>query len=85
MNLKNVAEFRYLGSCIKYSEPNTGDAEINQRIQMSQLKFAEMSKLLQNFSINLRTRIVFLNSFIKSRLAYACQNWNLALNTNMID
>ena len=77
MILKNVVEFRYLGSVIKYDEPNTGDSEINQRIQLSQSKFAEMSNLLQNFSINLRTRVMFLNSFVRSRLCYLCQNWNL--------
>ena len=77
MILKNVVEFRYLGSVIKYDEANTGDSEINQRIQLSQSKFAEMSNLLQNFSINLRTRVMFLNSFVRSRLCYSCQNWNL--------
>ena len=75
--LKNVTDFRYLGCCIKYNEPNTGETEVNQRIQMSQSKFAEMSNLLQNFSIYLRTRVMFLNSFVRSRLSYACQNWNL--------
>ena len=67
MILKNVVEFRYLGSVIKYDEPNTGDSEINQRIQLSQSKFAEMLNLLQNFSINLRTRVMFLNSVVCSR------------------
>ena len=50
-----------------YDEPNTGDSEINQRIQLSQSKFAEMLNLLQNFSINLRTRVMFLNSVVCSR------------------
>ena len=36
-----------------------------------------MSNLIQNFRINLKTRILFLNSFVRSRLVYACQNWNL--------
>ena len=75
--LKNVTNFQYLGACTKYDEPNTDDTEINQRIQMAQSKFAEMTNLLQNFSINLRTRVMFLNSFVRSRLTYACQNWNL--------
>ena len=66
--LKNVTDFRYLGCCIKYNEPNTGETEVNQRIQMSQSKFSEMSNLLQNFSIRIRTRVVFLNSFVRSRL-----------------
>ena len=38
-----------------------------------------MSNLLQNFCINLRTRILFLNSFIRNRLVYACQCWNINL------
>ena len=44
---------------------------------MSQSKFSEMSNLLQNCSIHIRTRVTFLNSFVRSRLSYACQNWNL--------
>ena len=40
-------------------------------------KFVEMSTLLQNVKINLHTRIKFLNSFIRTRLIYSCQNWNL--------
>ena len=50
--LKNVTEFRYLGCCIKYNEPNTGETEVNQRIQMSQSKFAEMSSLLPLLNVN---------------------------------
>ena len=62
--LKNVTEFRYLGCCIKYDEPNNGETEVNQQIQMSQWKFFEMSNLLQNFSIHICTRVTFLNSFV---------------------
>eukprot|EP00111_Clytia_hemisphaerica_P012845 TCONS_00037761-protein len=36
-----------------------------------------MSNLLQNFQINLRVCIFFLNSFVRNRLTYSCQNWNL--------
>lgn len=75
--LKNVKEFKYLGAYLNYLEPNTGDTEINHRIQMANVKFAEMTNVLQNFEINLRTRILFLNSFVRSRLTYGCQNWNL--------
>ena len=60
--------------------PSTGDSEINQRIQLPCGKFAELSNLLQNFHINLRTRISFLNCFVRSRLTYACQNWCLTTN-----
>ncbi|XP_066934405.1 uncharacterized protein [Clytia hemisphaerica] len=75
--IKNVTKFTYLGSIISHDEPNTGNAEVNNRIQMASAKFNEMSNLLQNQRINLRTRINFLNSFVRSRLTYACQNWNL--------
>ena len=43
---------------------------------MASVKFGELSNLLQNFQINLKTRIKFLDSFVRSRLTYACQNWN---------
>ena len=67
----------YLGSCISSNKPNTGDIEINFRIQMALGKFASMSNLLQNHGIHLSTRVKFLNSFVRSRLTYSCQNWNL--------
>ena len=78
-NLKNTTDFKYLGASLNFEEPNTGDTELNHRIQLSRAKFAEKSNLLQNFRIDLRTRISFLNSFVRSRLTYACQNWNLTL------
>lgn len=83
VDLKNVSMFRYLGAYINCQEPNTGDSEINQRIQLACVKFAELSNLLQNFHINLRTRILFLNCFVRTRLTYACQNW--CLTTNQLD
>ena len=50
--LKNTIEFKYLGSCISPNEPNTGDIEINFRIQLALGKFASMSNLLQNHGIS---------------------------------
>ncbi|XP_066928505.1 uncharacterized protein [Clytia hemisphaerica] len=76
--LKNVREFKYLGSMINCEEPNTGNTEINHRIMLATSKFSELSNLLQNFGINLKTRIKFLNSYVRSRLTYSCQNWNLS-------
>ena len=82
INLRNVAlhnssELKYLGSYISRNEPNTGDIEVNHRIQMANVKFVSMTNLLQNQNIYLKTRIKFLNSFIRGRLVYSCQNWNL--------
>jgi len=75
--LQNSTDFKYLGSYLSKNDPNTGDIEINHRIQMANSKFASMSNLLQNSSIHLATRIKFLNSFVRSRLTYSSQNWNL--------
>ena len=75
--IKNVEKFKYLGAFTKYDQPNTGDVELSYRIQTAVSKFVEMSTLLQNVKINLKTRITFFNMFIRSRLTYSCQNWNL--------
>ena len=75
--LRNVKEFKYLGACLHYEEPSTGEVELNHRVQLANSKFAEMSNLLQNHKIHLRTRIKFMDSFVRSRLTYSCQNWNL--------
>ena len=75
--LSNVSEFKYLGAYLDCNQPNTGEKEINHRIQLANAKFQQLSNLIQNFRINLKTRILFLNSFVRSRLVYACQNWNL--------
>ena len=72
-----MKEFRYLGAGLHHEEPNTGEVELNHRIQLANSKFAEMSNLLQNHKIHLRTRIKFMDSFVRSRLTYSCQNWNL--------
>ena len=75
--LNNVKEFKYLGSYLYHNEPSTGDIELNHRIQMANGKFSELLNLFQNYKINLHTRIKFLNSFVRSRLTYSCQNWNI--------
>ena len=75
--LKNVKTFKYLGSYLHYDEPSTGETELNHRIQLANAKFAEMMNLLQNHRINLRTRITFLDSYVRSRLTHSCQNWTL--------
>ena len=75
--LNNVDKFKYLGSNLFYDEPSTGNIELNHRIQMANVKFAEMSNILQNSKIHIQTRIKCLNSFVRSRLTYSCQNCNL--------
>ena len=75
--LKNVKKFKYLGSQIKIDQPNTGDAEIDSRKNIAQSKFESMKTILCNQQIHMRTRIMFYNAFIRSRLTYACQTWTL--------
>ena len=77
-SLNNVKEFKYLGSQLHHQQPNTGDVELNHRTQLANSKFAEKLNLLQNYNIRLRTRIKFLDSYVRSRLTYGCQNWNLS-------
>ncbi len=76
-SLRNVKEFNYLGAYLHHEEPNTGEVELNHRIQLANSKFAELMNLLQNHKIHLRTRVMFMNSYVRSRLTHACQNWNL--------
>ena len=59
VDLKIVSIFRYLGAYINCKEPNTGDSEINQRIQLACVKFAELSNILQNFRINYELAFCF--------------------------
>ena len=77
LSLGNVKEFKYLGSYLHHEQPNTGEVELNHRIQLANSKFAELMNLLQNHKIHLRTRVKFMDSYVRSRLTYACQNWNL--------
>lgn len=79
-SINNVKQFKYLGSYLHNDEPSTGDVEVNHRIQLANVKFAELSNLLQNFRIKISTRILFFNSYVRSRLTYSCQNWNLNIN-----
>ena len=76
-SVENVETFRYLGDEIKFDEPATGDAEVNLRISIAEAKFYELIKKLTNFRINLKTRVLILNSIVRSRLTYSCQTWTL--------
>ena len=77
--IKNVQKFRFLGSLIKFNEVSTGEHEINIRLEAAKCKFAELENLLTNFKIKLKTRMVFYNAYVKSRMTYACQTWNLSV------
>ena len=38
-----------------------------------------MTNLLQSLKIHFRARFKFLNIFVRTRLKYSCQNWNLTV------
>ena len=75
--IENVKVFRYLGGNIKFDEQNTGDEEIELRIESAESKFYETGKKLFNQKILLKTRAQIINSLVRSRLTYACQCWSL--------
>ena len=76
-SIENVTTFRYLGDEIKFNEPSTGEAEVNLRVSLAEAKFYEIIKKLTNYKIFLKTRVMILNSIVRSRLTYSCQTWNL--------
>ena len=76
--VENVKVFKYLGSQVHYGQHTTGDTEITTRIDMAESKFYEYGKKLMNFKIKLSTRILILNSLVRSRLTNGCQTWILS-------
>ena len=76
--VENVVTFKYLGSQVRNDEHMTGETEITTRTDMAEAKFYEHGKKLMNFKIHLSTRIMILNSLVRSRLAYGCQTWTLS-------
>ena len=77
VSVDNVEVFTYLGSKIKYDESSTGNAELEQRIDLAECKCYELGRKLMNFKINLHTRVKIMNALVRSRLTYSCQSWNV--------
>ena len=75
-SLENVVIYRYLGCDIKYNESSTGDTELNLRTDAATNKFYSNSKNLLNKKIYLKTRVLMINSLVRSRLTYASQTWS---------
>ena len=75
-SLENVVIYSYLGCDIKYNESSTGDTELNLRTDAATNKFYSISKNLLNQKIYLKTRVLMINSLVRSRLTYASQTWN---------
>ena len=78
--LDNVKIFRYLGCDIKFDEPSTGEAELNLRTDAATGAFYGHSRNMMNHKIYMNTRVLMLNSLVRSRLVYGCQTWSCNRN-----
>ena len=75
--INNVKTFKYLGCKIDFNYPGIGPSEQNNRINSGNSAFQQHKYLLRNHHINLKTRIVFLYSYVRSRMTYGCQCWSV--------
>ena len=76
--LENVLGYRYLGCEINANESNTGENEINLRIDAGEIKFYSLTHQFLNQKMNLKIRVNMLNSLVRSRIVHACQTWILS-------
>ena len=73
--IDNVDSFQYLGVWLTGNSICIGSNELNHRINSAHNAFAEHRKLLTNMKIHLSTRVMFLQSLVRSRLTYGCHAW----------
>ena len=79
-DIENVKEFRYLGSNIRFDQHNTGDTEVDLRIDCAESKFYQHARKFFNHDIAIKTRTQMFNALVRSRLVYGCQTWSLTEN-----
>ena len=60
----NVEKFIYLGSCIKYDQPTTGNAEVELRIDCAENTLYSYGKKFFNKKIAIHTRVKIMNSMV---------------------
>lgn len=77
VKLNNTRTFKYLGAILEFDNPNTGQVELENRINSARGKFYQLKSLFTNRKIRLKTRVRFFESLVRSRLTYACQTWTL--------
>lgn len=75
--IRNSESFKLLGSKLRYDKPQTGDIEVNARIEAGRCKFAQLQNLLTNRHIAMKYRMRFFDAHVRSRMTYACQTWTL--------
>ena len=76
-DIENVKVFRYLGSNICFDQHNTGDTEVDLRIDCAESKFYQHARKLFNHDIVIKTRTQMFNALVRTRLVYGCQTWSL--------
>ena len=74
-NIHNVETFTYLRHKINFRQTNVGEEEICNRIHSATAAFQQHKHLLRNFKIFLKSRVLFLNAFVRSCLTYGCSTW----------
>ena len=74
-DIENVPHFKYLGVWLHSDQISIGHEELKYRVDSAFIAFAENKKLLTNYNILLKTRIMFLNALVRSRLTYGCHTW----------
>ena len=64
-----------MGHKINFRQTNVGEEEICNRIHSATAAFQQHKHLLRNFKIFLKSRVLFLYAFVRSRLTYGCSTW----------
>ena len=75
--VENVKNYKYLGCEVKFDEPTTGTTELTLRSDMAECKFYSHAGNLMNKKMNIKTRMLMLDSLVRSRLLYSCETWNV--------
>ena len=70
-----VKSFQYLGVLV--TEDGRSEKELVRRIALAKKKFSEMSRLLTNHDLSLKTKIRLTKCYIWSVLLYASETWSL--------
>ena len=74
-DIKNSTSFKYLGVWINHNNQHIGQEELNHRVNSAHNAFSEHRTLLTNMRVKLSTRVMFLDSLVRSRLTYGCHAW----------
>ena len=74
--LNQVNSFKYLGSLI--TEDAKCETDIRARIGMAKAAFGQLRKILVSMSINIRTRVRLLKTYVWSVLLFGCEAWTVS-------